>query len=172
MDRPLSVTGDVCLRWQPVATLPKTADRTIDTPEMTSIASRHAQLRKKILARSISNREASNRHEEKNLIKVHNLEQRVLHITAENKHLKECIETVENEQRLKLAKSAFTEEMTEFKSMEEVLEFQPSLNRVYLDAILIDGNAFLGAPSPLGGAELADYAPSDQQKLRQIVDCL
>ena len=172
MDRPQSVTGDVYLQRQPVAIIPKTADCTIDALEMTSLAAQHAQLQKKILARSITNRRASIRYREKNLIKVHNLEQRVLQITAENRRLEECIETIKNEQLLKLAKSAFTEEMTEFQSTEEVLEFQPSLKRVYLDAILIDGNTFLGAPSPLGGAETADYAPTDQQKLRRIVECL
>lgn len=140
---------------QPVAIMPKTVDYVIESPEMTSLD----RQKKTILDRYISQRLHSANHRERDLIRVQNLEREALQLAAENEHLIECINTIK-EQHLKLEQSDFPDEMP---------EFQANPSQIYLEAILIDGNTFLGAPSPLGGA---DCALSDRQKLTWIVNCL
>lgn len=152
MDRPQPAVN---MQKRPVAIMPKIADYAIETPEMTSLD----QQKKKILDRYINQRTHTANYLERQLIKVQNLERRAFQLAAENKRLIESIKKIK-EQHLGLERSDFPDEMLEFKA-------NPS--QIYLEAILIDGNTFLGAPSPLGWA---DCALSKRQKLTQIVDCL
>ena len=139
-------------RKQPVAIMPKAADCTIKSPEMT-----FDQQEKTVLDRYIRQRIHAANYKKRNLIKVQNLEQRASELAAENQRLFESIETIKEQY---LRHSDFPEEMPELQAIPY---------EIYLEAILIDGNTFLGAPSPLGGA---DDALSDRQKLTRIVECL
>ena len=153
MGSPQPVVG---MRKQPVAIMPKTADYAIEMSEMTSLN----QQKKTILDRYICQRLYAVNYKDRELIKMQNLERKALQFAAEKERLIESIKTIKEPH---LKQSDFPKEMP---------EFQANPSQIYREAILIDGNTFLGAPSPLEWAETADYALSNRQKLTRIVDCL